>query len=234
MLPVWRHRQRPIALRFLLAIMLALLLPRRLGGSLAAAAFLPSPCSAQQHQRLSFKHPAPPSPAVLAAKRRQLLRRRAQGGAADPTAPLAGSVKLYDRHVVVLDPVRGHERWPTHLEESGFFQVAHYVQAKKALAARAQAAGEGGAERTYGLKVTVAEALGHAWAAPQDDQDPATTYPELHSVMLFGPGVGQRGVVVRGVQRGDVPTLVEALVTTEDLKKALMVRGCANAGADVC
>lgn len=195
----------------------------------AAAAFLPSPPpGVPRHRHFSSKSPAAsPSPAVLAAKRRQLLRRRAQGQAADPTAPLAGSVKLYDRHVVVLDPVRGHERWPTHLEESAFFQIAHYVQAKKALlAAKETKGGEGGGGPRHAFKATVAEALGHAWAAPRDDQDPATTYPAQHSALVFGGGSAgqQRGVLVRGLRKGDVPLLVEALLTAEDVEKALMVR----------
>jgi hypothetical protein len=186
-------------------------------------AFLP-PSTTTPTTRAFSSSSSSASAAVAAAKRRQLLRRHAQGTVADPTAPLAGSVKLYQRHVVVLDPVRGHTRWPTHVEESGFFQVAHYVQARKALEKKKD--GRGGEEsHYYRLKVTVAEALGHPWAAPQDDQDPATTYPERHSVLVFGPPRGG-GLAVRGVRREDVPLLVEALATADDYERALTVCKC--------
>ncbi len=142
----------------------------------------------------------------------------------DPTAPLAGSVKLYDRHVVVLDPVRGHTRWPKHLEESGFFQVQHYAQARKALLATAD-------RPYYALKFTVAEALGHPWAAPTDGEDPAATYPDLHSILVFG-APRATGLAVRGVRRGDVAALVEALSTAEDYERALTVRDKVDAWMD--
>lgn len=84
---------------------------------------------------------------------------------------MAGTVKKYDRHIFILDPVRGHLLWPTHLEESSFLLVGEYSQAQKALL---RAAKEGGEEKgkekgvKYALKFTVAEALGHPLAAPKD------------------------------------------------------------------
>jgi hypothetical protein len=66
--------------------------------------------------------------------------------------------------VFVLDPVRGHELWPTHLEESSFLLIADYTKAQKALLT----AGAAGGEKTFTLKFTLAEALGHPLAAPSD------------------------------------------------------------------
>ena len=198
------------------------------------SAFLPIPATRHNTRAASSSASAAVAAAVAAAQRRQLLRRRAKGMAADPTAPLAGSVKKYDRHIVVLDPVRGHTAWPTHLEESGFFQVAHYVQAKKMLASASAAEGEQsqGGSRQYTFKVTVVEALGHPWAGPGDgpEEDPAASYPERHSVLVFG-APRRRGLAVRGLRRADVPALVRVLATEEDYTAALTSGG--HLGGDV-
>ncbi len=63
--------------------------------------------------------------------------------------------------------MRGHELWPTHLEESSFLLIADYTKAQKALLTAAAGAA-GTEEKMFTLKFTVAEALGHALAAPRD------------------------------------------------------------------
>lgn len=99
--------------------------------------------------------------------------------------------------------------------------MAHYVNAKKMLASSTGAGtDQGEGQRLYTLKFTVAEALGHPWAAPEDGQDPATTYPEQHSVLVFG-APRERGLAVRGLKKGDVATLVRVLATAEDYTAAL-------------
>lgn len=148
-------------------------------------------------------------------RRRRLLRRRA----VNPEATMAGTVKLYDRHVFVLDPVRGHELWPTHVEESSFLLIADYKKAQKALTAAAGAAGTVG--KMFTLKFTVAEALGHALAAPSDEENPAITFKDhgLHTVLLFSPTAPS--LAIRGLTKADIPTLVKLLVTKENYSAAL-------------
>lgn len=230
----------------LLALLLRQPTPTRAATAATAtatrSAFLPIP--ATRHNTRAASASSSASAAVAAAQRRQLLRRRAKGMAADPTAPLAGSVKQYDRHIVVLDPVRGHTAWPTYPEESGFFQVAHYVQAKKEMLASASASGEreqsesqgGSRQYKYTFKVTVAEALGHPWAGPGDggleEEDPSASYPERHSVLVFG-APRRRGLAVRGLRRADVPALVRVLATEEDYAAALASGGYLGAHVTV-
>ena len=89
--------------------------------------------------------------------------------------------------VFVLDPVRGHELWPTHLEESSFLLIADYTKAQEALLTAAAAAGkeEGGEKaKMWMLKFTVAEALGHPLAAPSD----GTCYEKDLIFTLFSRG----------------------------------------------
>lgn len=69
--------------------------------------------------------------------------------------------------VFILDPFRGHENWPTYLEESRFLLVADYMQAQRALLKAADSR-SGEQERAWTLKFNVAEALNHPLGAPSD------------------------------------------------------------------
>lgn len=64
--------------------------------------------------------------------------------------------------VFIVDSVRGHDRWPSHMEESNFYLVRDYLQAAEAVSNVLPASPEADAMRrkkNLGLKFTVVEGM---------------------------------------------------------------------------